>query len=109
MLVLYSLSTPRVTCQGGGGGMVPGLVKESDSWTKLTFHSLQVLTWGKRRRDIDGVIPPCGRFITEGINPQIPWGCSPFVEVLGLTGVTDKMLQPMGFVFVPPTVITSGV
>ena len=89
--------------------MIPGLLKESDSQIKLTFHFLQVLTWGKRRRDIDGVIPPCGKVITQAINPQVPWRCSPFLEVLGLTGVTDKLLRPVGFVFDPPTVVASGV
>lgn len=77
-----------------------------------------MLSWGKMNGE-DKVLPPCGRNTDRWGDPldlsttselELPWECSQFLIGLGLRGVTDPKLQPVGGALdPPPKVIAAGV
>lgn len=77
-----------------------------------------MLSWGKMDGK-DKVLPPCGRTTNRWKKPldlsttseqESPWGCSQFLIELGLRGVTNPELQPVGGALdPPPELIAAGV
>lgn len=77
-----------------------------------------MLSWGKMNGE-DKILPPCGRNTDRWGDPldlsttselELPWECSQFLIGLGLRGVTDPKLQPVGAALdSPPKVIAAGV